>query len=186
MADPITLGLSGVVGATGFAGSIVGFGEKATGVGMSAGAISKQKEAVATAAGAIPLQSAAVDVAAGAIPLQQKSIDLTRAGIDTSVEGSKIAATGALQKAAAQAKSLEAEATQQELTSQQQGYEAGIYTFQAGVARLNKQIELQNADYSRFVGEVAAQEKGMETRATVANIEASQCPTGIDVHSGTS
>jgi hypothetical protein len=62
--------------------------------------------------------------------------------------------------------------------------QANMYNYQAGVAQLNKNINLQNADYERNVGEVEAQESGMQTRARVASTEAIQAGSGLDVNRG--
>lgn len=62
---------------------------------------------------------------------------------------------------------------------------ANMYDYQAGVAQLNKQIELQNADYSRKTGEVQASISGQRTAQTLGLIKSGQGASGIDVNSGT-
>jgi hypothetical protein len=62
--------------------------------------------------------------------------------------------------------------------------QANMYDYQAGVAKINQQINLQNADYERNVGEVEAQESGMKTRAQVGATVAAQASSGLDVNRG--
>lgn len=62
--------------------------------------------------------------------------------------------------------------------------QANMYNYQAGIAQMNQQISLQNADYERNVGEVQAQESGMKTRAQVGQTEAAQAGSGLDVNRG--
>jgi hypothetical protein len=62
--------------------------------------------------------------------------------------------------------------------------QAGMYNYQAGIARMNQRIALQNADYERNVGEVQAQESGMKTRAEVGATTAAQASKGLDVNRG--
>lgn len=59
-----------------------------------------------------------------------------------------------------------------------------MYNYQAGVADLNKKIASQNADYSREVGEVKAQDSGLRTEFQVGKMKAAQGATGLDVNSG--
>lgn len=61
---------------------------------------------------------------------------------------------------------------------------ANMYNYKAGIALMNKQINLQNADYERAAGEVAAQESGMRTRAVVGQEKAAQAGSGLDVNTG--
>lgn len=67
------------------------------------------------------------------------------------------------------------------LTGQSQ---ASMYNYQAGVARLNQQIEQQNAAYATETGEVEAQQSGMQTRAQVGTTLAQQGAGNLDVNSG--
>lgn len=62
--------------------------------------------------------------------------------------------------------------------------QASTYKYQSGVALINKQIALQNADYSRKVGEVEAQQSGMKTAAQISSTKSIQSASGIDVNSG--
>lgn len=59
-----------------------------------------------------------------------------------------------------------------------------MYNYQAGVADLNKKIASQNADYSREVGEVKAQDSGLRTEFQVGKMKAAQGGSGLDVNSG--
>lgn len=61
---------------------------------------------------------------------------------------------------------------------------SNMYNYQAGVADLNKKIASQNADYSREVGEVKAQDSGLRTEFQVGKMKAAQGATGLDVNSG--
>lgn len=69
----------------------------------------------------------------------------------------------------------------QVFSGQSQG---NMYAYQAGVATMNKNIALQNADYARIAGEVSAQESGMKTRAVVGEQKAMQGRSGLDVNRG--
>jgi hypothetical protein len=62
--------------------------------------------------------------------------------------------------------------------------QANMYNYQAGIASMNQKIALQNADYEKNVGEVAAQESGMRTRAQVGMTTAAQASSGLDVNRG--
>jgi len=64
--------------------------------------------------------------------------------------------------------------------------QAQMYQYQAGVARLNRQIELQNAEYEYKVGDVEAQQSGMKTRFEVGQTRAAQSASGLDMGRGTS
>lgn len=90
-------------------------------------------------------------------------ITLTAISMAGSAGGGLLGAFGAMQKGSA---------------------EAGMYTYQSGVAQINKQIALQNADYSIQAGEVRAQESGMQTRAQIGEIKTVQSGKGLDVNSG--
>lgn len=58
------------------------------------------------------------------------------------------------------------------------------YNYQAGVAQLNSQIDLQNADYARQQGEVQAMQYGMQAGQRQAQIRTAQAASGLDVNSG--
>lgn len=62
--------------------------------------------------------------------------------------------------------------------------EAGMYNYQASVAKVNQQIALQNADYEYARGEVEAQQAGMATRAQIGKTKAIQSASGLDVNTG--
>lgn len=69
--------------------------------------------------------------------------------------------------------------------SAQQGQaQANMFNYQAGIAQMNKNIALQNADYERSVGEVSAQESGLRTKAEVGATTAAQASSGLDVNRG--
>jgi hypothetical protein len=56
--------------------------------------------------------------------------------------------------------------------------------YQAGIANLNKQIALQNADYALQEGETQSQQYGMSARAKMGAIRAGIGASGIDIGSG--
>lgn len=62
---------------------------------------------------------------------------------------------------------------------------ARMYEYQAGVAKINEQIEKQNADYARKSGEVVASEIGVKAKQTAGLIKTGQGASGIDVNTGT-
>lgn len=62
--------------------------------------------------------------------------------------------------------------------------QGAAYKYQSGVAKINQQLKLQDAEYARDVGEVEAQQSGLRTRAAVGNIRAIQGGRGIDINSG--
>lgn len=59
-----------------------------------------------------------------------------------------------------------------------------MYRYKAGMAQLNKQLALRNADYSRKVGEVQAGESGMRGRFLGGKIAVGQAASGTDVNFG--
>lgn len=59
-----------------------------------------------------------------------------------------------------------------------------MYNYQAGVAQINSQIDLQNADYARNQGEIQAQQYGMKAGQQAAQIKVTQAASGLDVNSG--
>lgn len=85
-------------------------------------------------------------------------------GIGTTLAGGVLGAQGAMQSAAA---------TQQ------------MYNYQAGVARINSQIDLQNADYARQQGEIQAQQYGQKAAQQLGAIRTVQAASGVDVNTGT-
>lgn len=86
-------------------------------------------------------------------------------GIAASLGGSLISAQGERQKAAA--------------TSQ-------MYTYQAGIADLNRRIAESNRDYSIYAGGEAAKRYGMKSAQEAGAIKAKQAASGVDVGSGSS
>lgn len=64
--------------------------------------------------------------------------------------------------------------------------QASMYTYQAGVAQMNKTIADQNAAYALASGEVQAQQEGMKTRAEIGQTKATQGASGVDVNRGSS
>lgn len=62
--------------------------------------------------------------------------------------------------------------------------QAGMYEYQQGVAKINQQIQKQNADYARATGEVEASVEGAKNRQAVGGIRAVQGASGVDVGSG--
>ncbi len=64
--------------------------------------------------------------------------------------------------------------------------DASAYKYQAGVARMNEQIAKGNADYSRHVGEIQAQQEGMKTAQGIGETKAKQAGSGVAIDSGSS
>lgn len=58
------------------------------------------------------------------------------------------------------------------------------FNYQAGVAQINSQIDLQNADYARDQGETKAMLYGMQAGQRQAQIKNTQAASGLDVNSG--
>lgn len=90
-------------------------------------------------------------------------VTLSAIGIGASAGGSLLGAFGAQQKGAA---------------------DAQMYSYQAGLSRINAQLAKQNADYAIASGEVKAQESGMQTRAQEGETKAIQSGSNLDVNSG--
>lgn len=84
-------------------------------------------------------------------------------GLGSSLLGGITGAAGSLMQGSAQSKS---------------------YKYQAGVAQLNKQVALQNAEYSIRAGETQAQQSGMKTKFMVGKEKAAQGASGVDVNVG--
>lgn len=61
---------------------------------------------------------------------------------------------------------------------------SSMLRYQAGIARQNQQIQSQNAEYERNVGEVKAQQSGMASRFQAGQILTTQAASGINVNSG--
>lgn len=88
---------------------------------------------------------------------------LATISMGASAAGAGISAYGALQSGQAQSQ---------------------MYQYQAGIAQLNKQIALQNADYAVATGETQARDYGMGAAQKFGAIRAAQGASGIDVGSG--
>lgn len=58
------------------------------------------------------------------------------------------------------------------------------YNYQAGVAKINSQIDLQNADYARQQGEIQASQYGLREAQTEGKIRTAQAASNLDVNSG--
>lgn len=86
-------------------------------------------------------------------------------GIAAAVGGSLLSASGEKQKAAA--------------TSQ-------MYTYQAGIADLNRRIALNNRDYAIYSGGEEAKRFGMKSAQVAGSIKAKQGASGVDVNAGSS
>ena len=60
----------------------------------------------------------------------------------------------------------------------------GIYDYQSGIAKLNQQIDLQNAEFARQQGEQQSQQFGLKAGAQMGQIKVAQASSGFDVRSG--
>lgn len=69
-------------------------------------------------------------------------------------------------------------------TEQQAQATAQTYNYQAAVARINSQIDLQNADFARQQGEQTALQSGMQARQQLGQIRADQGASGLNVAMG--
>lgn len=61
-----------------------------------------------------------------------------------------------------------------------------MYDYQAGLAEINKKIELGNAEYARSKGEVDASIVGVKGRQQMGLIKSAQGASGVDANSGSS
>lgn len=84
-------------------------------------------------------------------------------GIGSSLVGGLLGAFGANQSAKAQSQ---------------------MYAYQAQVAKINSQIDKQNADYALAVGESQATQYGLKSAQQQAQIRAAQGASGVAVNSG--
>lgn len=84
-------------------------------------------------------------------------------GIGTSLAGGILGAVGAKKSAAAQQQ---------------------MYDYQAGVAKVNAQIDRQNAEYSINYGEQQATQFGLKERQQEGQIKVAQAASNLDVNSG--
>ena len=62
--------------------------------------------------------------------------------------------------------------------------QSAMYKYQSGIALMNQQINKQNADYERQVGEVQAQQSGIKTREQIGTIKSVQSGSNVDINSG--
>jgi uncharacterized protein YlxW (UPF0749 family) len=99
------------------------------------------------------------------------------AGAATNEQAQKMNIQGQLMSAMGQAFQMDVQARQYD-------YSAEIAKYQAAVADINKKIAKQNAEYSRDVGEVEAQQVGMKHRAELSEMTAAQGASGLDVNVG--
>ena len=60
----------------------------------------------------------------------------------------------------------------------------GMYDYQSGIAKLNQQIDLQNAEFARQLGEQQASQFGLKAAAQMGQIKVAQASSGFDVRSG--
>jgi hypothetical protein len=60
----------------------------------------------------------------------------------------------------------------------------GMYDYQASIAKLNEQIDNQNAEFAVQQGEQQALKVGMQGRAVAGQIKVAQASSGFDVNSG--
>ncbi len=86
-------------------------------------------------------------------------------GIAGAAGGSLLSASGNLQKGESQSR---------------------MYTYQAGIADLNRRIALSNRDYAIYSGGEEAKRFGMKSAQVAGSIKAKQSASGIDVRSGSS
>lgn len=61
---------------------------------------------------------------------------------------------------------------------------SNMYQYQAGIAKLNQQIDAQNEEFARQTGEAQAQQFGIRAGQQMGQIKASQASAGFDVRSG--
>lgn len=109
-----------------------------------------------------------------------------------SVLGGVFGAMGAQTKAAGEQLNITGQmigtmgkAFQFDVESQNYKWKSGVETYQAQVARNNKTIAMQNAQYERDVGEFSAQQLGMKQQWERGQMAAQQAASGLSV-SGTS
>src|SRR5882724_10198039 len=63
--------------------------------------------------------------------------------------------------------------------------QASQYRYKAGVALLNKQINLQNANWAIESGDIKAEETGLKAGQEIAQTKTAQSASGFDVTGGT-
>lgn len=63
---------------------------------------------------------------------------------------------------------------------------AGMYSYQAGIARMREQVDLQNAAWAREAGEQHAMLSGFKTGQEIGGVTAKQGASGVQVGAGSS
>ena len=61
---------------------------------------------------------------------------------------------------------------------------SNMYSYQSGIAKLNQQIDLQNAEFAVQTGEQRALGAGLKQAQQMGQIKASQASSGFDVNTG--
>ncbi|MDR3572259.1 MAG: hypothetical protein P4L50_00220 [Anaerolineaceae bacterium] len=61
---------------------------------------------------------------------------------------------------------------------------SSMFNYQASIARLNQQIDSQNAEFATQTGEQQALQFGLKARAQMGQIKASEASSGFDVRTG--
>jgi hypothetical protein len=59
-----------------------------------------------------------------------------------------------------------------------------MYDYQSGIAKLNQQIDLQNAEFASQQGEQQAQQFGLKAGQQMGQIKVAQASSGFDIRSG--
>jgi hypothetical protein len=68
--------------------------------------------------------------------------------------------------------------------AEQYEYQANVNTYQAGVAKANQDLALQQAQYEFDKGEFTASTRGMQEHADVSKATAIQAASGLDIKGG--
>ena len=68
--------------------------------------------------------------------------------------------------------------------NQQAQAQFGMNQYQAQVATINQQVQLQNADFARQQGSITAMNYGLSTGQNIGQTKAAQASSGFDVNSG--
>lgn len=112
-------------------------------------------------------------------------------GMGASALGGVFGAMGAATNTAAQKLGIQnnmlqtmAQAFGFQVQAQQATYQSNIANYQAAVADMNQKIATSNANYSRDVGEVEAQQSGMKSRYDLGVMTANQASSGVSVSGG--
>ena len=61
---------------------------------------------------------------------------------------------------------------------------SSMYNYQASIARLNQQIDTQNAEFATQTGEQQALQFGLKARAQMGQIKTAEASSGFDVRTG--